>query len=628
MNKNSNLEKTILTTITNHNGMYPITTRELECKCGVSNPVILKNLERIQKQGLIHSLRVIFPSGYKNLYLPSESPWPVFLSQKCFKCQNKSTIKTCIFHNLLHELGYSCDLSRVKIKLTKETTACPWFIPRGRRIKEMPLDKFLKVSYKRSLKFNSNLGVHNSLLPNYLCLFCNEPLHSLGSGFIPLFGSSIVRCLHCESAYKLVYDKKKDKFMVLCAEEKGHLFKANFQALAGKPVETIPYSSEKYGIAIPNETTYHLDLNTETLTVANWIGRISDLDYIVTRNEKDYLELKRLLSKDYWRIEIIDGLDKLSSPPPEPQQVGLLKLIRKLKVLNKRFCKATLDSRLIVLTLLKGKVSEQLREKAVTVIKNQIKKLSRYQLLLIEDWNLIDALAANAIWMVIGELAEKHDFDFPGRCLARNVHCPYKPFSSYYAYSGIDSIINGLFLKISENIKEYCTKINFCWDGLPGFCHGKTHGGEFGFHLDLIEPFKLILLLTLCDALENGTVNSEELTIIYGRRRQKLFSINPNSELNLKLDEMIEQSLKCFNLNYNIRFIFEKYFLEIRNWLSHLVKLNYQNQITHHGQLFNYNVLLDYQIWTFLSKEQQLEILRKMNKLLVDFQPYTINLTN
>ncbi|MHA1211263.1 MAG: hypothetical protein ACTSSH_02270 [Candidatus Heimdallarchaeota archaeon] len=634
--KEITLKEKIISVIKNHVGFYPIITREIEKKLGLSNPVVLKGLKQLRDEGRVQTLRVTWKKGFRNHHKLTETVWPSFLFSKCFDCHNKSTIKTCIFHNDLSESGFNCDLTRVNTKLTKNTVACPWFIPRGGRRKEMPLEQFLKKSFK--IGFETNQAAmclaeetnQDKLHPSYHCLFCLEPLHTLGHGFIPLFGNSSIRCFNCESLYKLAYSEKKEKFVVLFAEEKGDLYRQNFEVLAGEPSIIEPYSSDRYGIVIPFEGFYQLDLISEVLVIANWIGKLSEMNYIVTRSKNDYHELKTVLAKNYSQISIIDGSEMLKSPQPTTHQIGLLRLLRKLKLLNKRFCKATLESRLTVLKSLKGKVDEGSRQQAIQVITNQLKKLSRYQLLTIKDWNHLDGIAANALWLPIAELAEKEGFDFPGRCLGRYVRDPFKPYSQYYAYSVIDSIINGLFLKTSESIKEYCTKINLCWDGLPGICHGETHGGEFGFHLDLLEPFKQAVLPILCKIIVDKQLEAKEVRCIYGRRRQKLYCIDSGSKLNKNLQEMLEQAVNQLGKNRTVKTGLEKYFFEIKIWSEKLVAKNFQNKISHHGQLFSYNVIIEYQIWQFLTDDQRNKIRSVITQNLQELilEPYSFSLAN
>lgn len=623
---------TTLSLIESHKGIYPIHTKEIEKIQKISNAKACAELHKLQKDGKIFSKKVTWLKGYKTFHILSDQQWPTFLSTKCRKCHYKSTIKSCNFHNDLHKQGYKCDLSRIDVKLPKNVVGCPWYISRSTGWKTLALEEFYEISVNRSGNFvnqkNTHLIMANSedylleneksemFLPKYHCIFCSDVIYQLGTGFLPLLGSSAFRCGNCESLYKLVYDDKEEKFFVLCAEEFGDIYRHNFEQIANAPSDMEIYSGSNYGISIPKNVDYFLDTVSETLVVANWMGKLCSLDYIVVRNKEDYETLKETLAEDYSNIGIINGEDLLVSTNPTIEEIGILKLLRKTKLLNVTFCLSTLESRKTVLSLLKGVVNEELRLESIQKIDKQIRKLKRFQLLSIKDWNEIDMNAANAMFKPLRDFLVSEGIEFPGRCLGRHVTDPFRPYGLYYAYSEIDTIINGLMRITSNEIKQYCSKINFCWDGLPGICHGKTRGGVFGFHLDLIEPFKLAALTILCKTILEGKFDLEKIQNIIGRRRQKIYFVDPKSVLNKQLIEEVNFALNQQGRKISVRQEFEHYFLQMKFWIQGLIENSYTIRIRHHNQEFAAWTVIQYQIWQFLNDEQIQRIVLELEQTI------------
>jgi len=624
--------ETILSLLKNHEGTYPIYTKEIELALNISNQKATTTLARLRKAGLIFTREVTWIKGYRSFHILTDQQWPTFLSTKCKDCHYKSTVRTCIFHNDLHKHGAPCELERVNSQFNKKCAGCPWYIARSTGFLTFSLEEFIELSIQRSSDYVNHTNAHltlpeigedlfdedetETILPKYHCIFCSDVLYQLGSGFIPLLGSSVIRCGNCESLYKLSYNEKVGKYEVLCAEEFGDLYRHNFEQLAGFPSEMKLYSSPHYGISIPEGEEYFIDTETETFSVANWTGKLSSMTYIVVRTKDDYDFIKDALEDDYKEIQIINGQKSLISPDPTIEEIGLLKLLRETELLNASFCRATLKTRKTVLAQLRGMVNEELRLDALQKIAEQMRRLKRYQLLPVKIWNNIDMKAANAMFTPIKDFLIQEGIEFPGRVLGRHVEDRFKPFGLYYAYSEIDAIINGLMLITSNEVEQYCSMINYCWDGLPGICHKKTNGGVYSWHLDLVEPFKLVSLTVLCKAIHENKFDLEKITGIIGRRRQTIYFIRPKSELNKQLKEQVTLALNQQGNKFTVKKEMEAYFLQIKIWMQELLDQSFALRVTHHGQDFAAWTLLQYQIWQFLAGEQKQQITNGVGQII------------
>lgn len=637
----SKLASAILSLIESHYELYPIYTKEIEKKLEISNAKACTELRKLRKEGRIFSKRVTWTKGFRTFHILSNQQWPTFLSTMCRNCHYRSTIKHCIFHNDVYKQGCIGDISRIAVKMPKNVVGCPWYISRSTSWKKLPLEEFYTLSVSKSGDFVNQTNTHivdadredyfseedqtELFLPKYHCIFCSEEIPQLGVGFLPLLGSSVFRCMNCESLYKLRYDEKEEKFFVLCAEEFGDIYRHNFEQITGLFSETIVYSSNSFGISIPKDVDYLLDTNSEIFVVANWVGKLSSIEYIVVRNNQDYETLKEILAEDYSNIRVINGEDLLVSSNPTLEEIGIIKLLRETKLLNVAFCIATLESRKTVLSLLKGTVNEELRLESLQRIDKKIKKLKRFQILPAKAWNKIDMDAANTMYNPIKDFLKNEGIEFPGRCLGRHVKDPFKPFGLYYAYSVIDAIINGLMRITSNEIKQFCSDINFCWNGLPGICHGKTRGGIFGLHLDLIEPFKLASLTILCKAILDNKFDFQKIEAIIGRRRQEIFFVRPESVLNIQLIEEVHLALKQQGRKLSVREEFKHYFLQVKFWIQRLIEISYTIRIKHHGQEFATWTVIQYQIWQFIDDEQKRQIVLQLEKIISKLRitPYT-----
>jgi len=639
------LQRDTLEIIRSHQGIYPITAKEIYKQLGKTVQKVHDILRVLRDTKQIKSRSFKWMKGKKLFHILYSNEWPEFLFYACGECHSKSTIKTCVFHYELYNQDKNCDLSRIDVKVGSESPGCPWFISRAEPQSRLQLQEFLEKAKETNydelqsipdlndpidflfLEDDTALG---QMLPRYHCLFCSYPLYTIGLGFIPLLGSSVVRCQNCESLYKLVFNEEESTWYVLYAKEQGELFRKNFVKLAGLPSSITPYEGKRYGIVIPKEGHYILDTVAELLIIDNWIGKLGELDYIITRSTNDFLELRELLSKNYSQISIINGEEKLVSPPPTPQQVGMLRLLRKSLLLNKLYCKAIMESRISLLNLLDGLIPENSRKKAINKVNKYLAKLQRIALLSVKDWNTLDMHAANAMWKPVAELVREAGFSFPGRGLGRYVDDPFKPHAFVYGYSAIDTIINATFRKILLTVEKFCTKINFCWDGLPGICHKETHGGVFGFILDLIEPFRLPTLSLLCEVLQTGSLLPEEVPYIIGRRRQPIYYVSYEGALDKRLTELIENVLKSNWSGKNFRLEIENYFNQVKFGLQELIAVSYDYELVHHGQRFTPWAAMNYQLWNHLSEVQRKEILAFLMKILRKgvLQPFVFQIEN
>ena len=443
----------ILKQLRKHTDIYPITIKDLENRLSYSNSLINRNITILVDKKLVEAKKVAGVKGGKVFYQTPGKDWSEIIWKKCKNCHCKSTIKTCIFHEELADTGVYIEPHRVRTKLGKNTVACQWFIDRKTNWKRKRFEDFLRDT-RRITKTEKGFEI------SYHCFFCDEELPMLGKGLLPELGSSVLRCNNCESIYKLVYKKKAKVYKVNYTEEKGVEYRNNFYKAAGIFSTVEPYTGPLYGILIPDLQLCNMNFRTKTLAIQNWVGKLNKIKYVVVWKKEDYEYLQELLpSKGYKNIKVIFGGESFISPPPVPQQVGLMYLLRETKVVNIEFCLATLISRITVLRRIAYLVDKAKLREAIGEIRQIIKELGKKSFITAREWNALDRNAANAMWRVIVDFLESIEIYFPGRGRGRLVRDPFIPYRKYFAYSAVDTLVNGVFGKARDYVKEYCSKM-------------------------------------------------------------------------------------------------------------------------------------------------------------------------
>ena len=605
--------------------IYPVTIKELVDELDYSNALIHRHIKILETKGLVESKRVTKAKGGTTYYKTPEAKWPKHLGMKCINCQNKSKIGACTFHDELAEREVIIRSDRVRAKLTKNTVACEDFIERKTHWYKQKYENFLD-EHRRITVTETGFKI------SYHCAneICQTELPTLGEGFITKLGSSVVRCDKCNSFYKTLLDKKKKMFKVNYNIEKGIKYKENFAKASGGEEPESLYSSDKYGIVIHNMVDSNINFRTRTLTTYNFVGSLEKLDYLVVKKLEDYEYLVDLLeAKWYGEIKIILGADKLISPPPIKQQVGLLRLLREIMIINKEFCIAMLISRISVIEKIHDfffREKESVARRAVKTIEEIIREVKSRKWITAKEWNSFEMRAGKAMWDVVSVYLEKIKIEFPGRGKSRLVEDISMPYRRFYAYTPIDALINGVYGLAGEFVKEYCYKIGFCWDGLPGLCHEKTRGGVFGFHLDMREQEKILTLPYLLEALKAGTIDIEEVLYYRGRNRQKVYFVKQGTELEEQLSKVVEE-MKGGEINgERAKNVIRGYYLDGKQWLGDYQRSSNNFVVEHHGVEYMPWAVIKTKIWELLGKEEKeglINYLKREHKKM-RFKPLTV----
>ncbi len=326
---------------------------------------------------------------------------------------------------------------------------------------------------------------------------------------------------------------------------------------------------------------------------------------------------------------MILGADKLVSPPPTKQQVGMLRLLRVMMIINKEFCIAMLISRITVIEKIHfifRRQKEVLVRRAVTRIEEIIKEVENKTWLIPKEWNNYEMRAGKEMWRVIGNYLKSIDVFFPGRVDSRLVNDPSIPHRVYFAFSAIDSLINGTYSKSGEFVKEYCSEIGFCWDGLPGICHGKTSGGVFGLHLDLREQEKILVLPYLLAAILEKRIDIKDVQYLRGRKREKIYYVRPESELDEQLMKIVEETLTGYLNDRICKTVIRDYYLHSKQWLNDLIRKSNFHEVEHHGVDYQPWAIINERVWEMMGGKEREKLICKIQQehVKMEFKPLTV----
>jgi len=446
------------------NTLFPASTLDIAIEVDLPTSTVYDLLEKLRRSKKIKSRLFQWFTRKIRLYIPYDMSWPEYLFFQCKNCENWNRFtRQCTFLLELKLHNFQPDIERLKKKIHPKLTACKFRIQRNTRaLHTYPtLQLFAEKSGTKSLWWDTiERDDHYLFSPTipfqgYRCLFCHKPMRQFGWGALPLIGSAIIACDHCSSFYKLIYDRKSETYGVIASEEQFHEYKRNFKLVTGKDPEP-NYKSERYGISLQNfDPEEDLIMDVDTLSTVNIFGFFSQIDYLVVRDEDKYHITKVKLRGKHPRLDVLLISKPLTSVKPTKQQIGAAGQLRNTAVTSFDYAENLLWSRNYSLEELRDfgdkrrirEASEEITKK-ISFVQN---KRRNNKPLTSEEWNRLDAKAANEVWGIIKPIMEENGFEMPNRFRARHLEeVSLKPYGLYTSYSSGNTILNGAFKKISD----------------------------------------------------------------------------------------------------------------------------------------------------------------------------------
>jgi len=530
------------------NTLFPATTFDIAIEVNLPTSTVYDLLERLRRSKKIRSRLFQWFNKKIRLYIPYDMSWPEYLFFRCKDCENWNRFnRACTFLQELFIFGFQPDRERLKKKITPKLTGCKLRIARiARALHTYPtIQDFAEKSGDTDLWWDeedrNNHYLFSPTIPfqAYRCIFCQKPILKFGWGALPLISSAINACDFCSSFYKLIYDRKSEAYGVIASEEKFHEYKRNFKLITGKDPEP-NYQSERYGISLQNfDHEEDLIMDVDTLSTGNLFAFFCQIDFFVVRDKEQYYPLKEKLEKKH-SIDILLIDEPLTSILPTKQQVGATGFLRNTSVASLDYAENLLWSRAYSLEELLDFANKRKVREASEKITEQIlfvqRKRKMKEYLSSEEWNRLDAKAANELWGIIKPIVEEHGFEMPNRFRSRHLEeVSLKPYGLYTSYSSGNTIFNGAFKKISDKYNETCNELQFPWDGLEGICHKKTTGGVYGFSLDNQECFKTATIATTIESIVDERITPDMLESTRLRKHMPIYFLKGDSSANLEL---------------------------------------------------------------------------------------------
>ncbi|MBD3192550.1 MAG: hypothetical protein GF308_18060 [Candidatus Heimdallarchaeota archaeon] len=626
------------------NTCYPATTREIAKAFGMPSATASDLLENLRRRKKIKSRLFQWFYTEKRFYIPYSMQWSSYLFQKCRNCENWNRfIRNCTFHEELAEAGLPADPTRVNQPITPQLMACKWWIKRIRKARKTfkSIQAFAQKTRKKDLWWDDEtvnkyfLRKGSAPLWAYQCYYCEEIMPAFDWGFLPKLGSAIVSCPRCGSFYKVLFNKDEGRYFVITSEEKMDVYRRNYRLLSKGEEATPNYCSEKYGISVYNfDKERDLHDEVETFCSHNLSTNYNLLDFIVAHSEEDYQIFTNHFKKHYPQISILLAEEPLSSVQPTEQQKGVVKLLRETGVGNPAFSTSLLWSRINVLEELDDLLPRQKNSEAQEFIFQKVLEVQRTakerEKITSKKWNAVDRDAANKMWAVIKPLMDKLGFDMPNRSRARHTeHDPFHPYGKYFSYSKGNTVINGVFLKLSDHYKERCNKYQLPWKGLEGICHKKTWGGKIALLLDLEESFKQATIPKTIKALYDGALQPEEIARERLRKRILVYYLKPGSKADDVLDDIMDDILNQ-SVRYPVKGKEESMSLKkaidysitgFKGLLDYLInESNYP--VKHQEQIYYPWALITEKGWEELAEALQEELTEKMRTAMEEVKDY------
>ncbi len=541
------------------NSAFPATTIEIAVKAELAIGTVSDILQKLRRSKKIKVRNFKWFTKEKKFYIPYDMTWPDYMEKTCNICENWNRFtRSCTFYQELATDGYRVDKERLKKKIPPELTACKWYMERITRALQTfsSLQNFaeetcdLEVWWQKEKQDEHYLFVPKVPMQAYKCHFCKKPIPQLGWGSLPLIGSAIVSCNYCGSFYKLIMDKKLEEYTVIASEEKYHEYAKRYYIFTGRELPKPNYTSSEYGFSIyefNEETDLHDEI--ETFTNKNIFAFYNQLKFLVVRKKEYQSILQQRLGEEHPQIRIMFAEEPPKSVEPTKQQKGAVGLLREYGPANYDYSIDLLWSKMTTLEEIEELVNKRKLMKAQEEIIKPIFELQRLekkgQKLTSERWNILDGLAAKAMWEVIKPVVESHGFGMPNRSRARHVENDrLRPYGLYPSYSRGNTIFNGALRKITNVFIEKCNKYQFPWEGLEGICHKKTSGGIYGFLLDNSEGIKQTAIPTTLKTIAEGRITPEMVKTVRMRKRMEIAYIKQDSQANHELDKDTEKLTK------------------------------------------------------------------------------------
>lgn len=144
------------------------------------------------------------------------------------------------------------------------------------------------------------------------------------------------------------------------------------------------------------------------------------------------------------------------------------------------------------------------------------------------------------------------------------------------------------------------------------------------------ESFKVLTLPLFIEAVENEELDLSEMSFFYGRRRQKIYGIWPDSKLDNQIGKIVQDTLRRKADGKRIEKLLESYYFETKVVLANLERRSNNYTVTHHGKFFSLWAVKPSGIWDYLPNKERRKGREYLRESIDEmrFKPITIREMN
>ncbi|MBN1330545.1 MAG: hypothetical protein JXA54_13810 [Candidatus Heimdallarchaeota archaeon] len=459
---------------------------------------------------------------------------------------------------------------------------------------------------------------------SYRCISCQEELLEFGSGESLYFPHKRIICPNCATGYF----KKNDETVIVQLDHR-HILRMKYYAIAGSipPIlmeknptaSFVIYDNEPVDITIEEGNKISLIINDQTIP-------LEKVQYLFFAGQ-DYQELEEFLRKlskfepEKYQFTIGRASTQIKEDKQEEQseirdfsstqyQVlhSFITYLSKTNLINSSFLKARHLSNIGGILYLK-KLADQ---------NHFSDKISKFLYEMIDLFMKVNCgIESSFFGMLLEAQSNKYFFELlkvigklvglwtRGRVSSRLVK---KLFLSYkrnrsYAYSPFDTILNQLMRTFRSKIEEVFHQIGldpkFLGQGLFHRRKTKSDIDKLGLFFDLIEPVRVLVLVTMYEAMMDQKLTNEDYSFVLGEHGEEIYHIKNSSQEKIK--QLVDSALEkpVYYLGKEVSFI-EAFKLYLESFRRVLLKS------------FDYNIKYDK-----VSPEQIIQIFNEEK-----FQPF------
>jgi DNA-binding Lrp family transcriptional regulator len=404
----------------------------------------------------------------------------------------------------------------------------------------------------------------------YLCFTCREPIAEFGTDSKLFFPKRRVSCSNCATLYL-----KKNNEKVTIRTEYRHLLRGLYYQETTSLPKILLEKDPTYAFVIYDKESLELDLNESNETSPDLLlckQRIplNKLQYLYFAGQR-YKELERFLKvlaesdpEQYsYTIQRAEAKEKKNKQDAEtttllpftPEKYIFLKdfmtYLHKEGLMTQSFIQARTLSNIGAMLVLK-EAYELMEHKHW---RYDHKLYAMVDLLIRVNGGVkssfygsqLEGLSNIYFFDVLKSEAEQVGLWSWGRVNSRLVKDFFLSFSKTLsnAYSPYDAILNQLLRTFRAEINEIFRKVGLEPTELgPGLFHRrktKSDIDRLGFYFDLIEPLRVLVLLTMSKAVREKTLNYNDCSFKLGERGQEIYRVKRSSQE--KISELVAEAL-------------------------------------------------------------------------------------